>query len=163
MEQQLVTGLCEAILNDRRITIRNIIKWIHRLLNTLLGFHSVYTSLGDFDIHSIKIGTTESLQSLNDYCSNILLKLKPENADSVTIKKGKNKKFNQVDEDMRKVTIDLHKPMANSAVATNTQYENCRSAIGTKSLPYQTRIPREFDSSKIMRFNVKKDGAITVP
>lgn len=52
--------LDDAIENDRRLTSRNVLKWIQQLSTTLFGIHRNYVTLRDFTLQDISLCSESS-------------------------------------------------------------------------------------------------------
>lgn len=48
-----VISMIQAMEESRRITEKNVLKWIQQLLCTILTFHKNYISIGDFDLSDV--------------------------------------------------------------------------------------------------------------
>eukprot|EP01031_Cornospumella_fuschlensis_P035056 gene35056-42456_t len=64
-----VVSLVQAMEESRRITEKNVLKWIQQLLTTILTFHKNYVAIGDFDLNDMYLRQSDKdlVQSLEKW------------------------------------------------------------------------------------------------
>ncbi|RYH04959.1 hypothetical protein EON65_46030 [archaeon] len=64
-----VVNMAQAMEESRRITEKNVVKWIQQLLSTILTFHKNYISIGDFDLNDVYLRQSDKdiVQSLEKW------------------------------------------------------------------------------------------------
>ena len=153
--------LYEAIYNDRRLTTRNIVRWIDQVLNTLLLFHKGYTCVGDFGIRDIRLGPDSSLSSTKAFSEHLLNTLKSGQDAMRSLNFSPSvKKKKESDDKERSVVLDFQRKLA---VASNGSAQTTGSTtIKRTSSPERSRrrLPRGFDCQYMTQFDARHDNNI---
>lgn len=153
--------LHEAIFNDRRLTTRNIVRWIDQILNTLLVFHKSYTTVGDFGIHDIKLGPDPSLASAKAFTDHLLTKLKTgHDAFSALNFSDSTKKKNATQASDRSVCMDFLRKLSS---AKKLRDENSAAPRAGSPEKRRKRLPKGFECQTITQFDAKNDNNLSIP
>ena len=158
--------LHEAIYNDRRLTTRNIVRWIDQVLNTLLVFHKSYTTVGEFGINDVKLGPDSSLASSRAFSDHLLSKLKTgHDALNALNFKDSSKKKNETQPSDRNVCLDFLQRLSSlHASDGKTPGEQGTSAVRAGSPERRRkRLPRGFDCQTITQFDARNDNNLSIP
>jgi hypothetical protein len=154
--------LYEAIESDRRLTMRNIIRWLDQLSICILNSHRSYVSVGDFSTMDVKVGNRASLASAISYSEAFTAWLKLGN-DALTCKydTGDPSLSSQVVKaDAERIAVlDFHRRVREyqNSLATKKKDPN---ATASEAGP---RLPKAFECQKMLRFDYRHDNNICVP
>lgn len=158
--------LHEAIFHDRRLTTRNVVRWIDQLLNTLLVFHRSYTTVGEFGIDDVKLGPDSSLASTRAFSDHLLTKLKTgHDALSALNFADSSKKKNRAQPSDRSVCLDFYRRLSavHSLDARKLGDEGAPAARAGSPERRRKRIPRGFDCQTITQFDARNDNNLSIP
>jgi hypothetical protein len=147
--------LQEAIASDRRLTTRNIVRWVDQIIGNVLASGKAFLSVGDFGALDVKLGYASSLDSTIAYNDSFTAWLKLGRA-LPTDKfeppsKGTDKKLPS-DND-RIAVLDFQRRV--SALQ--------REASAAQSGKEGGRHPRGFECVKMLRFESRHDNNIIIP
>lgn len=157
--------LQEAIANDRRITSRNIFKWIDQVLNVLLVYHRSFMSVGEFGLLDVSIGYSKQLKDLVAFEESLLAVLKA-NHNAVEALKVKNSVAErELIEDERIATLDFKRRILlhQSKLSEAAKHQELVVRSETTTATEKRALPRGFLSSKLLKFDYKHDNNVCIP
>ena len=152
--------LHEAIENDRRITTRNIIRWLDQILSCIINCHRAYISVGHFTAMDVKIGNRATLSSAMSYADAFTAWLKLEN-DAINCKYDtgdpslSSKMANSDNE--RIAMLDFHR-----RVHLHQQTFGRKLSQKEIYMDQNSRLPKGFECQKMARFDFRHDNNITI-
>lgn len=152
--------LHEAIESDRRLTTRNIIRWLDQIIAWIQTCHRAYVSVGDFGVLDVKVGHRAAVAASVQYSEAFTAWLKLGN-DAV------NSRFDTGDPSLsstvtkadseRIAVLDFHRRVRLFQQATFGHKHGPQSAQDKL-----TRLPRSFESQKMLRFDYRHDNTIII-
>jgi hypothetical protein len=147
--------LQEAIASDRRLTTRNIVRWVDQLIGNVLNSGKAFLSVGDFGVVDVKLGYASSLGSSIAYNEAFIAWLKLGRAihvDKFEPTAPSNDKKLSSDND-RIAVLDFQRRVA--AVQKELSVSQTKKD--------GTRPPRGFECVKMLRFESRHDNNIVIP
>jgi hypothetical protein len=149
--------LHEAIESDRRLTTRNVVRWLDQLSAGILACHRAYISVGDFGVTDVKVGHRGAVASSVSYAEAFTAWLKLGN-DAV------NCRYDTGDPSLcsgvaqadgeRIAVLDFHR-----RVRLHQQ------TMGRNAEPRSpnSRLPKAFECQNMLRFDFRHDNNISIP
>jgi hypothetical protein len=151
--------LHEAIFNDRRLTSRNILRWILQVLTTVQTFHKSFASTGDFGILDIKLGPESDLISSRYFTSKVLAALQA-GQNPLTVAIDKNGEAASVKAKAKRKGSDAAMEMdSGSDRSASLDFQSKLSLVRDTS---GSRFPKGFECQKMTRFEGKQTTSITI-
>lgn len=161
-------ALHETIVNDRRITRKNIFRWTDELLRQVVNFHRVYSSVGDIrPIHVHVAHDNDHTLQIKRALIEMVLEAFKQNQSLGTVNLGdlesvavtsKRKK----PQNARTAALDFT-PFVRLATSPDQRGEQRTISEYSSNTHLGHRLPRPFDSVRLQKFDFKHDGTICIP
>lgn len=160
--------LYDAIYHDRRLTTRNVVRWIDQLLNTVLLFHKAYLTVGEFGISDIRLGPEASIASTRAFADNLLNLLKGgqhvnSSLDFSAAPQSPKRKTENIPDKGRGAALDFHRRItaatADLSQAGSTENLTLRPQSPEKA---RKRLPQGFDCQWMTKLDIRHDNNICI-
>ena len=145
--------LYDIIHNDRRLTTRNIVRWIDQVLNTVLLYHKGYTTVGEFGIDDVKLGPESLIASTKSFAENLLTALKSGQDAGSTLSyiESPSKKSKPTQDGDRSAALDFRRRLT---AASGLQMGHAEQ--------HQRRLPRGFEYQWMIKLDIRHDNNISI-
>lgn len=155
--------LHEAIANDRRITNRNVYKWIDQVLNTMQVYHRSFASIGEFSILDVNIGYSHQLKDSVAFGENLLATFKANQhaVEALKLKIGDPEKI--LNDGERIAAVDFRRRIQ-AYQSSLSDKANSQELVRSNGAPTaRSTLPRGFEIPKMLKFDFKHDNNVCIP
>ena len=151
--------LHEAIENDRRLTTRNIVRWIDLVAAAITNCHRAFVSPGKFTAEDIVLGNKQALSNTSMFTEKSISRMKTDQEYlSLTDEQS-------IESNMLPNSIEDDRLAALDFLRRTLLYRKSIERPGTAGEPADLPdwMPRGFQSATLTRFDHRHDGNIAIP